>query len=554
MINSYRGRVIVFDPMGEHHALASALPGEVLVFKASGDNEKENPLQPPGSLRPLDWVARLKNILTELFLKDGSLNLFEDVLHRAYRNYGVLNGSTNYPTLKEILSGTLEKMDLKPGTRKHSWNESLKNRIRSLARISNFDCREGYDLARVLDLAKIVVFQLCDLSSIAKLFYVNIKLEKLRQCLAEHLGEFGRVLIIIDEAYQLTSPLLRKRTEIAEPLIYQCVRQFGRYNASFLLIDHFAAGIPRPIYSCLGNIFVLRQNEATSIKLLKDTRNLDEEQAVYLSTIPPRHVVHCPAEDSPRLVRIRDLDLHPVSEEELAASMKPLLEQLKYVPVGDSPPPAEPKQVTIKKIDRQILEHVLEHPFQNLALISRSMGDLSSIIAKNGLKKLEDQGYIESFTANLGKGRPKKLYLGNEKGAEALGEDYQKVKPKGKGSLLHRAAQHLIAETLGGSGQGMLVEYGSADVAEVLDEGKLRAWELELRPNSGDIANQVIKDFQAGFSEVVVLAINREDLEKVKKRVHEKLEQDCGQDDVQDNNSWLNHVRFDLLRNYINLD
>lgn len=112
-----------------------------------------------------------------------------------------------------------------------------------------------------------------------------------------------------------------------------------------------------------------------------------------------------------------------------------------------------------------MLEHLLEHPFYNIAKICRSMGDLSEIIGRNILQKLEEQGYAESLTINSGTGRPKKLYVGTEKGAEFLGEDWKKVKPKGKGSLHHQAGQCLLFESLGGSDHGVHVEYYSADVA-----------------------------------------------------------------------------------------
>jgi predicted ArsR family transcriptional regulator len=111
------------------------------------------------------------------------------------------------------------------------------------------------------------------------------------------------------------------------------------------------------------------------------------------------------------------------------------------------------KGIKIRKIDRQILEKVFECPFRNTEKISEFMGNLNLAVAKRSLKKLETQGYVKSFNANLGFGRPKKLYIGTEKGATLLGEDYKKVKPKGKGSLLHQAAQHLLSGALGDSGQ-----------------------------------------------------------------------------------------------------
>jgi hypothetical protein len=453
------GRAIIFDSMHEHHQLIRAFPGECYVFEL-GRTEKENPLQPPGNLCAKDWIGVQKDILREQFLRDGGTNLHEDVMNRTYTSYGVFDGGKNYPTLKRILLGSLEKTDFKLGTRYYGFKESLTDRLRTLASVPSFDVVEGYDLAEILKSAKIVIFRLGTFSSDVKMFYVNVKLEKIRRCLSEHLGEFGRVLIVVEEAYELASPQLRKRTEITEPLIYRFIRQARRYNASFLLIDQFAAGIPRPIWACFNNIFVLRQSEMSSISMISDARNLDEEQTQFLSIMPLRHVVHAPSDDQPRLIKVADLNLPHVSETELDSYMKPILHRLRYVQAdGSSVTPVEisnqddAKGIKIRKIDRQILEKVFECPFRNTEKISEFMGNLNLAVAKRSLKKLETQGYVKSFNANLGFGRPKKLYIGTEKGATLLGEDYKKVKPKGKGSLLHQAAQHLLSGALGDSGQ-----------------------------------------------------------------------------------------------------
>ena len=136
------------------------------------------------------------------------------------------------------------------------------------------------------------------------------------------------------------------------------------------------------------------------------------------------------------------------------------------------------------------------------------------------------------------------MFIGTQKGADLLCEDYEKIKPKGKGSLLHQAGQYLVCEFLGASTQKVFVEYGKADIAEVFDNGRLRGYELELHPESGDIVNQVLNDFQAGFSEVVVLTVNKEGPERVKKRVYEKFKAEGNLSEK------LSQIKFALLKDY----
>lgn len=543
------GRAIILDNMHEHHPLTTALPpGEVLVLEL-GKTEKENPLQPPGHLSPQDWIGVLKDIFREQFLRDGATNLMQDIMNRAYQNYGIYDGGRNYPTLKKILSGSLEKVGFRMGTRHYAYAESLTDRLRTLALVPSFDVTEGYDLAEILKSAKIVIFRVGKYSSDIKMFYVNLKLQKIMQCLSENLGKFGWVLTIIEESYEMTSPARRSRSDINEPFVYRAIRQSRRYNNSFLLVDQYAAGIARPIWACLNNIFIMRQSEMGSIAMISQARNLDEEQAEFLSTIPLRYVVHAPSDDEPRLVRVMDLNLPKVSEQQLDSYMEPLLQKLNFIPTDNSTASAVdlPKLASLRKIDKQIVKKLLEHPFYNVQKICKVMGNLSPMIAKGSLKKLEEQGYIESFMANLGMGRPKKLYILAERGANLLGEDYGKVKPKGKGGLLHQAAQRLLSEALAGSDQNILVEYERVDVAQVLDNGKLKAYQIELNPQSGNILNQILNNFKAGFSEVVVLSVNKEALSKVKDRVHSELPKSPGGAHL------LSRITFSLLKHYLNL-
>jgi molybdopterin biosynthesis enzyme MoaB len=83
------------------------------------------------------------------------------------------------------------------------------------------------------------------------------------------------------------------------------------------------------------------------------------------------------------------------------------------------------------------------------------------------------------------------------------------------------------------------VEHEAADVVEVFDNGKLRAYELELNPDSGDIVNQVLNDFNAGFSDVVVLTINKDELEKVRNKVCKWVQSEK-----------LHRIKFEVLKNY----
>jgi hypothetical protein len=97
------------------------------------------------------------------------------------------------------------------------------------------------------------------------------------------------------------------------------------------------------------------------------------------------------------------------------------------------------------------------------------------------------------------------------------------------------------------SPSGILIEYEKADLVEVLGNDVLIAYEIELNPQSGDIPNQVLNDFKDGFSQVVVLAINKEGLEKIKKRVYVKFEAEGNLSEK------LSQIKFALLKDYLDI-
>ncbi len=97
------------------------------------------------------------------------------------------------------------------------------------------------------------------------------------------------------------------------------------------------------------------------------------------------------------------------------------------------------------------------------------------------------------------------------------------------------------------------MEYHSADVAEVIGNGRVRAYEIELHPDSGDIPEQVVKDLNLGFSEIVVLTVNKEGLKKVRKRVEQRLLADSKMGARSHAEELMARIRFDLIKNYIKL-
>ncbi len=62
-----------------------------------------NPLQVPESVAPSDWAARVSDMLTQtLELPARATKLFHTTILKRYRQHGVVDGSQQYPTLREV--------------------------------------------------------------------------------------------------------------------------------------------------------------------------------------------------------------------------------------------------------------------------------------------------------------------------------------------------------------------------------------------------------------------------------------------------------------------
>ena len=66
-----------------------------------------NPLRPSGE--PSQWIKELANIMAETvgggFYAGGAFRVYIDIMDSLYRDYGVYDGSTNYPTMFDLLKG-----------------------------------------------------------------------------------------------------------------------------------------------------------------------------------------------------------------------------------------------------------------------------------------------------------------------------------------------------------------------------------------------------------------------------------------------------------------
>lgn len=87
-------------------------------------------VNPIGSrLDPVSWLSKITDVLGyAMYLKDGSINLLNEVVGTMYRERGVLDGSGDYPVATDVF-GKLVTLKYSAGSRHSGFLETLVNRV-----------------------------------------------------------------------------------------------------------------------------------------------------------------------------------------------------------------------------------------------------------------------------------------------------------------------------------------------------------------------------------------------------------------------------------------
>lgn len=234
---------LVFDWKKSFRPLLLA-SSEVMCFTVGNDKVsnlfKMNINQPPKGIDPKEWINVLCDLLTESFsVSFGVHKVLLETLDEAFEEWGVYEGSENYPTWNHI-KWYLDKKVEKTKGREAGWLESSL-RIVSVLTYGSFGkvCNSKEGSLKVEDLLdKKVIFELNALSSIEKKFFCEFvltyiyKLKKARQ--GNLKGKFDHA-ILVDEAHNV---FLKGPTHFTKESVTDTIyREMREYGTSLICLD-----------------------------------------------------------------------------------------------------------------------------------------------------------------------------------------------------------------------------------------------------------------------------------------------------------------------------
>jgi hypothetical protein len=539
--------VWIFDHENEYKSLIRNVePDKMLVL--DHETDKDNLLEPADLVARERWRSVLLAVLREQWLRDGSLNLLGDVLSQVCSREG------RKPNVLDVFM-QLKAMQFKPGTRYSGYHESAINRIAGLLDDMGkvLLCERGYRLADLMD--KCVVFNISAMSDVRRHFYVTLKMLRVMTFLEKLPPKGLRILFIIDEAHRFyNKEIARKRSDMGEPLMFANARTFAKRGIGCFYLDQIPSELPPAPRGNVNNIFCARLTNGECIRWAEKAMNLTPQRAQKIPLIEDRHFLFLSGEfPNVLLLEVPEIRFGYVTDEEAHIHTEKLISGLEYVPAPEESEDLKEEALSVtskassarpNKLWAEIAKLVAEIGWISLSDLGAHLGNLAPWHVRRNLAAMVKQDLIELCPISFGtRGNPRTYVILCPKGAEFIGLKHDDVRLQGKGSTEHVILQNILAEAMKNAGKTVVIEHSangkSVDIAEISPDRTI-AYELELAPAHEHVAENAIKDIEAGFDKVVVITKNQAGQNEAKERIYKTI-------------GWekLPKIEFKLLREFL---
>jgi len=477
-----------------------------------------NPLQSPVWCHPRDHIlAFAKTFVSENYLVGTSENLLIDLVSFLYKERGIFDGSSNYPTLKDLYALITKKLS---NTKSFKYSDILlwlQNRLRPYVLSDNFNCQMGIqfeifrkeNLVLEMDTGFTERMYSFTVATIVHQLYMFNKAKNLT-------GSKLRHWIIVDEARRLFNAY-RDISIFGESTIEEDVTKSREFGVSFFLASQETASLSTVVRSLAYLKIAFPLNDAADLQFIQDSFGLTDLQTQYIFCLSPYGVavVRYGGFERPFLLGVpsftikRQLDDGQV-EEEMADFWASLEREIVRPQTSKSPEIS----AQIPAESAALLFYLSNNPFTKYSDIINAPGFKSTRQAKKALNWLVENVFVkmEKYRAS----RTKKSTF-----AVLQDKAYQYVGMKGlpgKGSFEHSLYQDIILKKLQVDGLNGRIEgkiKGSNKAMDVLVHSEERghlAYEVTL--NFHNLLSNIHQDLEAGANEVIIVTKDKENLDK----------------------------------------
>ncbi|HDL02199.1 MAG TPA: ATP-binding protein, partial [Candidatus Pacearchaeota archaeon] len=291
-LNAHKKPYLIFDWKRSFRPLLKENPS-TLVFTVGNESVsnlfKTNINQPPKNVAPKEWINVLADLLTESFQASfGVHKVILETLDEAFKEWGIYNGSDNYPTWNHIKWRLEERLE-KANNRESGWIESALRVATVLTfgefgKTLNYKGNNAISVEELLD--KKVIMELNSLGGIEKTVFCEFlltyiyKLKKARKDQSSHGFDHA---ILVDEAHNI---FLKKSTnftnETTTDMIYREMREYG---TSLICLDQHISKISDTVKGNSACHIAFQQQLPQDIFDISELTQL-REQRHYFSSLP----------------------------------------------------------------------------------------------------------------------------------------------------------------------------------------------------------------------------------------------------------------------------
>lgn len=532
-------KVWFFDAENKSHRIAQGRD-DVLVLGVDRGLDRQNFLQPPPNQDLLPWVPTPLDIMArEFHLLDASISFQRDSTFDFIEELG-----GEIPSLPGLHSYIQSKfLGIKKGrsSRQVEWAASVVNRLSTVVSDlgKGIDCSEGFDFETLAQ--KSIVFQLRDLTSLAKNLYVKLMCLKLYHYQMNRETD-DKYLIILDEAhlYLPRSGDYRDGTNFLVTLMWQA-RKRGIY---FLTASPSPDAISK---ACLnaGVVSSFCQGGKAGIREIESPLLLNEDMQYEISQLPNRTaIIKTPHFPQPVRFQVSDFSPPELSQVDCDVMMQPQLSELFYDVVKvkpqaipqqksegasgqkkDQPKSQSGKQTTEQATLVENEVHWLVEIYSNPWLLLKEhyknlVGKMSQATAIKWKDKLIQKDYLKIIKVPGLPGRTPSFLVFDSEGELWLKKTYgdtASIKMQ-RGDVLHQFGIERVV--MGAEGQVKKGNNASGVEADASIDGKIC---IEVVNSNFSIEN--LRNYLRYYAEVWVVFFHKDKLASSKKKAEREIKE-----------------------------
>lgn len=413
---------------------------------------KININEPPEGVDPKEWVGLLCDLITESFFASyGVHKILSETVDKAFRDFGVYNGSKNYPTWHQI-KDRLEEQESDMKGKKGRDSEWLTSALRIAHALTfghfgeaiNSKNRHSLKVEDLLN--KKVIFELNSLSTAEKKFfceYIMTYIYKYKKASDEARTEEFKSAILVDEAHNI---FLKDKTKFMKESVTEMIyREIREYGISLVCLDQhisklsdvvagnsacniaFQQMLPQDV-ECVSGLMQIRENKnyftmlpvGAAIVKLAERHFAPFEVEVQLSEIKKQHVSDKEISEKMQKVIKETKSLHAFKERCDINNLKRQLSKVDTIcrisgvkTTEDSSDPAlQPisQSYNLAKNQHKFLKFVKTHSGMGVAKVYESLG-LSARKGNELKQELESLGFVKVAEQKDQKGWKKTIHL-----------------------------------------------------------------------------------------------------------------------------------------------